>query len=286
MFRKLVCPVDFSPGSEEALLFAARMARDLDADLLVAHVWYVPPLAYAGESIPTGALESVRESAERMLADAQRQAISYGAPRVTTSFLTGVPWAQIADLPKDQDVDLIVIGTRGRTGASRFLLGSVAEQVVRHAACSVLVARGAYTAFHHVVCAVDFSEWSREAMHRAGELARESVTLFHAIEIPALYGLMPSRTGEAIELDRQARRLLHEWERELRAVTRASVATHPCFGPPAAEALELLDRDPKLDLIVVGSHGRTGLRRVLLGSVAEKIVRHARTPVLVARGRG
>ncbi|MGE5184806.1 MAG: universal stress protein [Acidobacteriota bacterium] len=286
MFKKIVCPIDFSPGSEQALQFAARMATDLDADLVVAHVWYVPPLAYSSETMPPAGWDAVRDSSERMLAEAKQRAVGLGAPRVSTLLLSGVPWAQIAEIPTDPDVDLVVIGTHGRTGISRFLLGSVAEQVVRHADCSVIVARGEYKGLQHVLCSVDFSDSSHQAMRRAGELARESVTLFHAIEIPALFGLEPSRSDEAFDLDRRAQRLTEAWGSELGAMTRASVSTRTAFGSPAAETLAMLDADPKLDLVVVGSHGRTGIRRVLLGSVAEKIVRHARTPVLVARARG
>ena len=286
MFKNIVCPTDFSPGSEQALQFAARMAKDLDANLVVAHVWYVPPLAYAGESMALERWEAVRDSAESMLADARQRAVGLGAPRVSTLLRSGVPWAEIAETPTDPDVDLVVIGTHGRTGISRFLLGSVAERVVRHADCSVLVARGEYRGLQHVLCAVDFSEPSREAMRRAGELARDSVTLFHAIEISTLFAFEPSRSGEAFELDRRAQRETEAWASELRSMTRATVSTRTTFGTPAAETLAMLDADPKLDLVVVGSHGRTGIRRVRLGSVAEKIVRHARTPVLVARARG
>lgn len=286
MFKKIVCPIDFSSGSEEALQYAAFMAKDLDAELVIAHVWYVPPLAYSGEGVPVASWENVREETERGLVDARKQAIACGAPRVSTVFLSGVPWAQIAELPTDADTDLVVIGTHGRTGVPRFLLGSVAERVVRHAECSVLVARGKYTGLHHLLCAVDFSEPSRDAMRRASELAKESVTLFHAIEIPALFAFEPTRDGDAFELDRRAKRSIEDWGRELASMTKATVSTCTTFGSPATEALSILDADPKLDLAVVASRGRTGIRRVLLGSVAEKIVRHARTSVLVARAKG
>ena len=286
VFEKLLCPIDFSPGSEQALRLAAGMARDLDAELVIVHVWYVPPLAHADDGMPLASWDVVRDTCERRLADAKQQAIGLGAPRVSTRFLSGVPWAQIAEIPTDPEIDLVVIGSHGRTGVSRFLLGSVAERVVRHARCSVLVARGEYRGHQHVLCSVDFSDSSRTAMRRAGELARESVTLFHAIEIPALFAFEPSRSGEAFELDRRALRLTEAWGAELATMTTAAVSTRTAFGAPADETLALLDADPRLDLVVVGSRGRTGIRRVLLGSVAEKIVRYARTSVLVARGRG
>ena len=122
-------------------------------------------------------------------------------------------------------------------------------------------------------------------MTRAGELAGESVTLFHAVELPLIGGIAPKRVDETFEVHKRAMGSLKVWARELEGKTRASVSTQTGFGSPARETLAMLDANPKLDLVVVGSHGRTGVQRVLLGSVAERIVRHARTPVLVARAR-
>jgi nucleotide-binding universal stress UspA family protein len=86
-------------------------------------------------------------------------------------------------------------------------------------------------------------------------------------------------------LDRRSAELLDQWASQLRGKISVPVTTTARIGWPGAEILAALDRDSTVDLVVMGSHGRTGIKRVLLGSVAEKIVRHARCPVLVARRR-
>jgi len=282
MFSKLLCAIDFSPGSQQALQVAARMAKELDAELVLVHVWYVPSLGYS-EGWPVAGWDGLRERSERMLEAAQQQVVSTGVSRVSTMFISGIPWLQIAELTRDREADLVVIGAHGPTGGSRFALGSVAEQVVRHAHCSVLVARGDSAVFRHVLCPVDFSVESDQATRRAGEIARESITLFHAIEMPALFAFEPNRTAEASELESRATRTLEDRARELKSSFRGTVSTRANLGSPASAVLAVLEDNPELDLVVVGSRGRTGLRRLLLGSVAEKIVRHARTSVLVAR---
>jgi nucleotide-binding universal stress UspA family protein len=286
MAAKILCPVDFSPGSQQALRVAARLARDRRAELVLAHVWHVPPLAYSGEyPLPAEAFMRMNAHAKASLSEAHEQASSLGAQEVSTLFLTGLPWAQIVEASGDPVFDLIVVGTHGRTGLSRFLLGSVAEKVVRHAPCSVLVARGEPAAFQHVLCAVDFSQASRAATQRAGELAGESIDLLHSVEPPPWYAVEPQFEGFLEDLDRRGAHVLREWAAELATKTRVPVASIVRVGQAAAQVVGVLDRDLRYDLLVVGSHGRTGIKRVLLGSVAEQLVRHARCSVLVARQR-
>lgn len=289
-FQKILCPVDFSLGSQQALLPAIRLANESAAELVLAHVWYVPPLVYADEPpFPADTLQAMIDDQRHGLAAAAAEASRLGARRVTTKLLTGVPWAQLVELLHDDAAfGLVVMGTHGRTGLDRVMMGSVTEQVVRHAPCPVLTvpARGQASAFRHVLCPIDFSENSRRAVALAGELAAAGgagITLLHSIELPVSYSGEPRVEGFAEALDRQAARLLEDWARDLRARVSVPVTTRSRIGSPGAQILAVLDDDPTLDLVVMGSHGRTGLRRVLLGSVAEKVVRHARCPVAVAR---
>ena len=90
----------------------------------------------------------------------------------------------------------------------------------------------------------------------------------------------------AVDLDQYAAEHLAQWAARLAGRTKAPVTTLSRVGNPGAEILAALDEDPAFDLVVAGSHSRLGLERMLLGSVAEKVVRHARCPVLVARKRG
>jgi hypothetical protein len=98
-FQKMLCPVDFSLGSQQALLLAVRLANESAAELVLTHVWHVPPLAYADEPpFPADMLQALIEDEQRGLAAAAAEASRLGARRVTTKLLTGVPWAQLVDL--------------------------------------------------------------------------------------------------------------------------------------------------------------------------------------------
>ncbi len=291
MFERILCPVDFSPESDYALQVAVRIASETDADLVLAHVWDLPPLASTKYPLPVDAIQLMMHDEERKLALATGDACRLGAKRVSTRLLSGTPWAQIVKtLDDDARFDLAVIGSRGRTGIARVLLGSVADKVVRHAPCSVLVARphGNVKPFEHVLCPVDFSESSRRAAQVAAELGAPGgagITLLHAIELPVVYAFEGVPPDLFADIDRQTAKMMERWAEELQPKAKVPVTTLVQTGSPGARALALLDDDPTFDLVVVGSHGRTGLRRVLLGSVAEKIVRHAPCPVLVARSR-
>lgn len=140
-FRKILCPTDFSDGAREALRLAIRELGP-DAHLVLVHVWQ-PPYLYGPDSgIPGSMFIETRTIAEDELAKWQREAEQLGARGVSTVFATGAPWHEIVELARrDPEIDLIVMGTHGRTGLRHVLLGSVAEKVVRHAPCPVLAAR-------------------------------------------------------------------------------------------------------------------------------------------------
>ena len=290
MFKKVLCPIDFSPRSDHALQVAVRMAAKANAELVLVHVWDLPPLISTKYPLAADAVQLMMHDQERGLAVASRDASRLGATRVTTSLLSGVAWEQIVQLAtRDTDFDLVVIGTHGRTGIARVLLGSVAERVARHASCSVLAVRprGDVKAFEHVLCPIDFSDSSRQAVARAAELATPGgagITLFHAIELPGIYSGEKPPSDLFAEADELTDALIEQWAADLRTKVSVPVTTLVQTGSPGALALDVLDNDSSYDLVVVGSQGRTGLRRVLLGSVAEKIMRGAPCPVLVARG--
>jgi nucleotide-binding universal stress UspA family protein len=141
-FTKIVCPVDFSPCSREALRVAAELARDASAPLVLAHVWEPPRWATGEIQLAPGIVQDLVDAEEAELARWKVTARQLGAREVAVRFLTGVPWDEIVTLAQsDPGIDLVVMGTHGRTGIKHVLLGSVAEKVVRHAPCAVLVVR-------------------------------------------------------------------------------------------------------------------------------------------------
>jgi nucleotide-binding universal stress UspA family protein len=291
-FHKILCPVDFSAGSLHAMQLAVRIATASDAELVLSHAWHLPAVAYGGEyPVAPEAIQTLIDDDERGLLEAARDAAALGAKRVKTAFTSGMPWEQITEMLRaDPAFDLVVMGTHGRTGVGRILLGSVTERVVRHSPCSVLAVRDGAAAkpFGHVLCPIDFSESSRHAVELAASLVAPGgagITLLHVVEVPVSYSGEPPVAGFVDDLDRQGSRLLEQWATELRAKVSVPVTARSRIGSPGVQTLAVLDETPSFDLVVTGSHGRTGLRRVLLGSVAEKILRHAPCPVLVARTR-
>jgi nucleotide-binding universal stress UspA family protein len=135
-------PIDFSTNAEQALDYAIRLARTLDARLTVLHVIQPVPMAGVdmGVARPEAYLREVEEAVQRNMEEALGRVAAAGltAERVV---LYGVPFQEIVEAAKARQADLIVMGTHGHTGLMYVLLGSVAEKVVRLAPCSVLVVR-------------------------------------------------------------------------------------------------------------------------------------------------
>lgn len=287
--RKILCPVDFSQGATTALSIAVRLANENNAELIVAHVFQLPtPLAMGEPMLPSEVMTSVADDTKERLEMVLASARDLGGKRVTGMYLTGIPWVEIVDLiDRDPEIDLVVMGTHGRTGVSRMLLGSVTEKVVRHAPCSVMTMRADSGAgpYAKILCPVDFSDASETAMDMAAAMRGQSITLLHTIEISMPYGADPY---PAVYLRDMKERAEEELEREASQLRRLAEVPVTCVlreGRAQYEITKLLEEDSSFDLVVVGSHGRTGLKRALIGSVAEAVVRHARCPVLVARSR-
>ena len=212
-------------------------------------------------------------AARRAIEDLRQELIGQGVD-VSHAVAEGTADFALADRARELGCGLIVIGTHGRVGLSRMVAGSVAERTARFADCSVLVARGdpraAEGGYRRVVCGSDGAVFADLAIAQALALAAPDarVQLVHAWEPP----------GRAAAAD-----LGHE-----------VVSCWRAARPDAAIALELVEGAPAdaivarahacdADLVAVGSHGRRGLRRLVLGSVAEAVVRHAPCSVLVAR---
>src|SRR5512139_970585 len=109
-FTKILCPTDFSPGSQNALRFAAQLATTANAELVVVHAWFVPPPAFAGEFVfPPNAMQQIVDDSQRGLDAAVAEARGYGAQRVTGKLLRGTPWAEIVGQLESEPFDLCVV---------------------------------------------------------------------------------------------------------------------------------------------------------------------------------
>jgi nucleotide-binding universal stress UspA family protein len=285
---------DFSPHADVALDRAIALATGEGAALTLLHVATTAATVPAMPEVESAAALELAAVAE----DLEREVSSQLADRVTRVRAAGIepgvelrsghPDDAIVQVAEELHADLLVIGTHGRTGITRFLLGSVAEHIVRRAHCHVLVARGEPVngVFHRALVATDFSPGASDALRAAMALSEGAVDVVHAWQYPVgTWGMhvLADRTAAMQTLrealiagaEQKGSELMQEFGqagRELRFLIEQ--------GPSANVVTELADRDG-YDLIALGTHGYRGFRRFLLGSVAEAVVRHARCSVLV-----
>lgn len=209
------------------------------------------------------------------------------------------PAPAILNYASDADIDMIVLGTQGRRGMSRILLGSVAEEVVRRAQCPVLTVRGEEEGSdqhsgspQRILVPVDFSDHSREALRYAHEWSKlyegAAIDVLHVVEEnlhPAFYvGGVRSVYDVEPNLDQKALEKLEAFVEE--TVGPSVEADSHVVSGTAASAIPTFVEEHAVDLVAMSTHGRTGMDRFLLGSVAEKVVRHVRCPVLTVKAFG
>ena len=141
--QHILIPIDFSAYADRALDFAMALASKLPARLTLLHVIQIIPLGLAegGAPLPYTYIETLEAEVQQSL-ETYRQRVQEAGLDCDIMVVHGIPFQSIIDVARDQQVDLIIMGTHGRTGLKHILLGSVAEKVVRLAPCPVLITRG------------------------------------------------------------------------------------------------------------------------------------------------
>jgi nucleotide-binding universal stress UspA family protein len=297
--RRLLHPTDFSAASRAALDKAIALARAHRGQLLIAHV--LPPVAlmpasYGLGSTYDGLFRARRATGLRQLDRLVARARAAGVRASGVLVDVGLAHEEIARLARARRVDTIVMGTHGRTGVTRALLGSVASQVVASAPCPVLTVK--VGAAHRrtgrvqrVMCATDFSAASRAAFRAAVTLARAAratLVVAHVLR-PVVEPLvedglvLSSRTWDQLA---SSVRVAAD-EQLARDVARARAAGVRATGivreGPVVGAIVRATKTARADILVVGTHGRTGVSRLVLGSVAAPLLAMSPCPVLTVR---
>lgn len=294
----MLVPIDFSLDSLQALQFAGPWLRSFGAKLHLVHVSApdVPLIGLAAMPI----VLSPTASNGRLRAD-----LKHAAAKSTTKLepanihvLSGQPYEQICWLARDLKIDLIVIATRGQTGLKHLLLGSTAERVVRYSPCPVLVVRPrrsahgngqqAETSLHlkKILVPIDFSKCATHGLAYAREIAAHvgsRMILMHSI-CPTYY--VTNEEYARYDFPALLQRCETAAKKKLRQLIRAAGGPEMEIDIPTTfghAGLQICCRAEKLnvDLIVTSTHGRTGLKHILVGSTAEYVVRHAPCSVLV-----
>lgn len=297
--ERILCPIDFSDSSKQALAYAKALSSWYDAPLTVIHVCVdLPVFEMASPFGHTAATAVVLEEAQL----AERRAAVH-------SFVTSAGGGDSTEIIVSEGTDakaeilrqaaaghasLIVMGTHGRSGLAHLLLGSITEKVLQKAPCPVLVvpphaapADSVSPVFKRIVCAIDFSAGSLLALNLALGLAQEAdarLTLLHAIEFPAALREVVFSTDANV--DRLHAAAEAEYLRRLRALVPASarmyctVTARVNEGKPARE-IQQVAADEAADLIVMGVQGRGAIDLMVFGSNSNTVIRTATCPVLV-----
>jgi nucleotide-binding universal stress UspA family protein len=280
-YRKILVAIDGSESSRNALLQAFRLAVDEKCWITVTSV--IPP--YAGDLDLTG-VQDVRASLARPHEDALREAARFAEQErvlIKTVCEEGEPWERIVDLADAENADVIVMGRHGIRRMARALIGSVTARVIGHSQRDVLVVpHEARIGWKKAVVGTDGSKFSKVAVDKAISFAQSyggALAVISVVDVPTeLYAEAPAAVEDMI---RKAREYTAAVRRKAEA---AGVPIETFVGESDADAAILnLAKEQAVDVIVVGSHGRTGLRRLLMGSVTERVIGNATCPVLVVR---
>jgi len=296
--QNILVPIDFSKMSIKAIETAKDLAQPFGATIHLVHVHHWQYSAdFVGPVISSGFLpQSFEEHRNKQLAEELKTIASKAglSPRDQTHLRTGASaFHEISTLAQEIPADLIVMPTHGYTGLKHVFLGSTAERVVQHAPCPVFVVRqlGKRPAekrfgYKKILVPVDFSNCSQKALQYAigfaNQLGAEIVLLnatylgyIYSVEGTALYDIPGLQKAAREKAERQMQKLV-------RAVRFGGVKFETVFTE-ASPVLDICDfaKHHDLDLIITSTHGLTGFEHVLIGSIAEKVVRHAPCSVLV-----
>jgi nucleotide-binding universal stress UspA family protein len=281
--RTILVPTDLSPHADLAFEAARELASRSGARIELLHAFHLPP-----EAVPylTDASLQRMEGAARSALEARREQARAAGLACQVTWVAAPPAGAIVEAAAKAGADLIAIGSHGNTGVRYALLGSVAARVARAAPCPVLTVKqrpAAGWAPRRIAVAMDFSEPARRALAAAralgGLYGPLHLVLVHAHYVPPDLAALVAEQGARLpgpdeRVARELEALLVELQEAGLSAEYTTEVGHP------AEVLQRVAERASVDLIALGTHGRRGLSRLLLGSVAEHVLRSAPGSVL------
>jgi nucleotide-binding universal stress UspA family protein len=297
--QNIVVPIDFSKMSIHAIKTASRVARRFAASVHLAHVrqfdYPADFVAPAPPIVPFSFMPYEQNGERGVAKEFNALAREYGISSANCHVLSGAPpFDEICRLAQKIPADLILMPTHGYTGLKHVFLGSTAEHVVQHSPCPVFVVRprkrksetGRTSTIHTILVPVDFSGCSRGGLQYAIGLANEfgaRIILLHATYLGYIYSSEGTAIYDVPALQKAARK---DAERQMRQLVRSVNFGGVKFETTFTDGSPVLDictfaKDRNVDLIITSTHGLTGLEHILIGSIAEQVVRRAPCSVLV-----
>jgi nucleotide-binding universal stress UspA family protein len=290
--KRLLLATDFSDWARRAEEYACALAASWQTELTVMTVLEFPPGMDPEYAINKQYLTEKMQDASSRLAEFKGRAQQRGIA-TTMRIATGIPSEEVIAAARAEETDLVVVGTRGKSGLAHVLLGSTAERTIRMAPCPVLAVHmpkpegppGEGVSLNRILVPTDFSECSQEAVEFAGMVAHQakaSIELLHILELGG-YGI-----DFSIEHPDERQHKRKQATERLEALSSGLIAagllvkTSVLGGAPADTILEVAQK-MSCHLIVMGTHGRRGLSHVFAGSVTEAVLRRGTVPVLAVR---
>ena len=266
--EKLMVATDGSDYSESAIREAINLAKVCSSSLIAVSV---VKTNIEFDSVLPQFVEKKEEEAIKHLKSVKAQAKKEGVDCTTVVTLSEEPYQDIVDHASKNNVDMIIMGTHGKTGMKRLMMGSVTAKVIGHAPCNILVLPlNAKVECKNVLIATDGSKYSEAAASEALGIAKRCGSSLIVISVASSEAEIASAKDNVNKVSEAA---------EKEGVKTASVVT---IGKPYEAIIETA-KQKKADFIVLGSHGRTGLARLLMGSVTERVIGHAEAAVLVVK---
>jgi nucleotide-binding universal stress UspA family protein len=293
MFRKIIVPLDGSPLAECALPYAAALAKASGAKVYLVRA----AMAHTGlDPDSVGDEVNTVQAAEEYLS---RTAIDLPRVQVETAVFYGNAREAIVEEISLRKIDLVVMATHGRSGVSRLLFGSVAAHVLAHSPEPILLVRAwqhehdvaAFGGAPRLLVPLDGSSSAEEALPVAREVAAAlggSIHLLSAVQVPVeprtdAAGRVVSYLDQQVDaLKHESTQYLHQLAEQLKDDERGAPAVHVDIGEPV-DVIVGVSRQLDVAMIVMATHGRTGLARMLMGSVAGEVLRQADLPLLLVR---
>lgn len=290
MYQRILVPTDGSDHADWAGAHAVHLAAAFDATVTLLNV--VDLDAEAGPFSAGGIDSEYVSRLEDKGRETVQAAASALAADVEMDVVTGRPAEAILEYTDEQDVDLVVMGTHGRTGVQRYVMGSVTERVVSLAEVPVLTVRGRdgerVTDYDEILIPTDGSEAAATAIEHGLAVAERFDARIHAVNVVHIGA---ATTSPDLSLSPE---LLSALESSGETVTEAiadraeaaglDTVTAVREGTPAGTLLDYVD-ETNIDLVAMGTAGRTGLSRYLLGSTTERVIRRSEAPVLAVNAR-
>ena len=279
LIKKIMVATDFSQHSRDAFRMAILLAKAFHSEMVLIHV--VPEIKGLGIG-----RDAIRREGTRKLTELKAELKRKGIPVAETVLRFGIPVERIIEHSEELDVNLIVVGSGKRR--KKYPLGTTAERVIIHSDIPVLTVKPGWGAFiKEIICPVDFSSASRRSLLNAIHLSKTLgahltvLTVYESV-LSSLFG--PSWKPEESKERNLVKQHRYHYDGFIRGFEFEKFTWKKVFrkGRPHEEILRAI-REGQSDLLVMGSEGRTGLARMLVGSTTERVVREMACSVITLK---